>query len=71
MMELAPISAAPPAPLSELSPGVKQAEAEQVEQLKQEAPKNQQDAERIPELPREPDPVVALQSGPCSQRNRF
>jgi periplasmic protein TonB len=63
MMELAPISAAPPAPLSELAPGVQQAEAEQVEQLKQEAPKDQQDAERIPELPQEPDPVVALQSG--------
>jgi protein TonB len=63
MMELAPISAAPPAPLSELAPGVQQAEAEQVEQLKQEAPKDQQDAEQIPELPREPDPVVALQSG--------
>jgi len=63
MMELAPISAAPPTPLSELAPGPQQAEAEQVEQLKQEAPKDQQDAEQIPELRREPDPVVALQSG--------
>jgi periplasmic protein TonB len=63
MMELAPISAAPPAPLSELAPGVQQAEAEPVEQLKQEAPKDQRDADQIPELPREPDSVVVLRSG--------
>jgi protein TonB len=63
MMELAPISAAPPAPLTELAPGPQQAEAEQVEQVKQEAPKDQRNAEQMPELPREPDPVVALQSG--------
>jgi len=62
MMELAPISAAPPAPPSELAPGPQQAEAEQVEQIKQERPKEQRDAEQIPELPREPDPAVALQS---------
>jgi hypothetical protein len=63
MMELAPISAAPPAPLSELAPGPQQAESEQVEQVKQKTPKDQREAEQIPELPREPDPVVALQSG--------
>jgi periplasmic protein TonB len=63
MMELAPISAAPPAPLSELAPGPQQTEAEQIDQVKQERPKDQRDAEQIPELPREPDPVVALQSG--------
>jgi periplasmic protein TonB len=63
MMELAPISAAPPAPLNELAPGPQQAEAEQLDQIKQERPKEQRDAEQIPELPREPDPVVALQSG--------
>jgi periplasmic protein TonB len=63
MMELAPISAAPPAPLTELAPGPQQVEAEQVEQVKQEAPKDQRDADQVPELPREPDPVVALQSG--------
>ena len=63
MMELAPISAAPPAPLSELAPGPQQAEAEQIDQVKQEAPKDQQGTDQVPELPREPDPVVALQSG--------
>jgi periplasmic protein TonB len=63
MMELAPISAAPPAPLSELAPGPQQAEAEQIDQIKQERPTDQRNAEQIPELPREPDPVVALQSG--------
>jgi periplasmic protein TonB len=63
MMELAPISAAPPAPLSELAPGPQQAEAEQIDQIKQEKPKDERDAEQIPELPRESDPVVALQSG--------
>jgi protein TonB len=60
MMELAPISAAPPASLANLAPGPQQAEAEQV---KQETRTDQRDAEQIPELPREPDPVVALQSG--------
>jgi periplasmic protein TonB len=63
MMELAPISATPPAPLSQMAPGPQQAEAEQAEQVKQEMPKDQREAEQIPELPREPDPVVALQSG--------
>jgi periplasmic protein TonB len=63
MMELAPISAAPPASLANLAPGPQQAEAEQVEQVKQETRTDQRDAEQIPELPREPDPVVALQSG--------
>ena len=63
MMELAPISAAPPAPVSELAPGQQQAEAEQVEQVRQEMPKDQRDAEQVPELPQKPDPVAALQSG--------
>jgi periplasmic protein TonB len=63
MMELAPVSAAPPEPLNELAPGPQQAEAEQIEQVKQAIPKDQRDAEQIRELPREPDPVVALQSG--------
>jgi periplasmic protein TonB len=63
MMELAPISAAPPVPLSELAPGPQQAESEQVEQVKQETPKEQREAEQVPDLPQEPDPVVALQSG--------
>ena len=56
MMELAPISAAPSAPVSELAPGPQQAEAEPIEQVKEETPKHQQDAEQ--ELPQEAEPVT-------------
>ena len=62
MMELAPISAAQPVPLSEVAPGPQQAETEQIEQLKQEAPKGRSDADHVPDLPRESDPAVALES---------
>jgi len=63
MMELAPISAAPPAPLSELTVGPQQAEGERIEQVKQETPKEQKEAAQVAELPQEPDPTVVLQSG--------
>jgi periplasmic protein TonB len=65
MMELAPISAAPPEPLSEVAPGPQQAETEQIEQIeqvKQETPKDQSDADHVPDLPRESDPAVGLES---------
>ena len=57
MMELAPISAAPPA-LIALAPGPQQAEADPIEQVKEETPKDQQHAEQVPELPQESDPVM-------------
>jgi periplasmic protein TonB len=62
MMELAPISAALPARLSELAPGPQQSEAEPIEQVEEETPKDRQDAEQVPELPQESDPV-SLQLG--------
>jgi len=62
MMELAPISAAPPAPISELAPGPQQAEIDQTEQVKQQPPNDQSVAEPVPDLPRESDPSVALES---------
>ena len=63
MMELAPISAAPPALLSDVPPGSLQTEAEQIEQVKQETPKDQRETVQVPEVPREPDPIVTLESG--------
>lgn len=63
MMELAPISAAPPALLSDVPPGSLQTEAEQIEQVKQETPKDQRETAQVPEIPREPNPVATLESG--------
>jgi protein TonB len=62
MMELAPISAAPPAPISELAPGPQQGDFNQTEQVKQEPPNDHSVAEPVPDLPRESDPSVALES---------
>ena len=70
MMELAPISAAPPALLSDVSPAPLQTEAEQIEQVRQETPKDQRETEQVPEIPREPDPVVTVQSGPTVLREQ-
>ena len=68
MMELAPISTAPLAALSELAPGPQQGEAEQIEQVKQEAPKDQQDAEQMPELPR--NPILSSRCSPAQRCSR-
>lgn len=63
MMELAPVSAAPLAPLYEVAPGPQQTEIEQIEQVKQERPKDQSDTEPVRDLPQESDSPVALESG--------
>jgi protein TonB len=61
MMELAPISAAPPTPLSEVAPGRLQAEAQRIEQVRQVSPHDQMAAVQVP--PSREDPLVSVQSG--------
>jgi periplasmic protein TonB len=46
-----------------LAPGPQQAEAEPIEQVKEETPKDQKKTEQVPEIPEEPDPIVTMQSG--------
>jgi protein TonB len=64
MMDLAPIWAAPKTEASELPPGPEQAESEQIDQVKETTPKEQQEAPVVPQVAPGPDPTVVAQAHP-------
>jgi periplasmic protein TonB len=61
MIELAPITAAPSAPESDLAPGPQQLQAETREQMREETPQEMpEQTERVPDLTPAPNPAVTL-----------
>lgn len=68
MMDLAPLWAAPRTEVSDLPPGPEQAESEQIDQVKQETPKEQQEAPPVPEVAAGPDATVVAQPQPTQRK---
>jgi periplasmic protein TonB len=71
MIELAPLSVAPPAPETDVAPGPQQLQAESHERMREETPEEKPpEVERVPDLAPAQNPVVTLPAVPEPPKER-
>jgi protein TonB len=71
MLDLAPVWAAPRTEPNELPPGPQQPESQQIDQVKEDTPKEQQEAPLVPQVAPGPDPTVVAQVPPTRLKEQM